>query len=100
MSDEGGMLWGGRFTSGPAEEMFRLTASIGIDIELLAADLAVTKAHARSLAAASLISVADVAAIDEACAAIGAEVERGDLGPGPHDEDVHSFVEAELTRRL
>ena len=80
--------------------MLRLTTSIDVDLRLLPADVRSTKAHARVLLAARLLEATEVEAIDGACDALLAEWERGELAPGPVDEDVHSLVERELTERL
>lgn len=93
-------LWGGRFEGGMHPDMFRLTESTGVDMRLLPADVAATRAHARTLAAAGLMPQDKLGDIDDACAAIVAEWRAGDLIPAPGDEDVHSVVERELTDRL
>jgi argininosuccinate lyase len=93
------MLWGGRFDRSPAPEMLRLTRSIDVDVRLLRADIRSTKAHARVLAAAGLLDPAGVETIQHACDQILSEYERGECAPQELDEDVHSFVERELTMR-
>ncbi|MDQ3957188.1 MAG: lyase family protein, partial [Actinomycetota bacterium] len=93
-------LWGGRFTEPPDPRMVRFTGSIDVDMRLLPQDLAVTKAHARTLAAAGLLEETDVTSIDGACDDILTEWSAGELHPGPGDEDVHTLVERELTARL
>lgn len=93
-------LWGGRFASGPASEMMRLSASIDVDVALLPYDLAATAAHARALEKAGIIEAGVAFAIADACDAILASVRAGELAPDPDDEDVHSFVERVLTERL
>lgn len=93
-------LWGGRFSGGPHPEMMRLTRSISVDMRLLPEDLAVTKAHARTLVRAGLLQAADLDAVDGACDAVQAECDAGTLEPAAEDEDVHSFVERQLTERL
>jgi argininosuccinate lyase len=95
-----GPLWGGRFDSAPAADLLRLTSSLSVDIELLPYDLAATKAHARALAAASLIESTDIATIDAACRDILTDHRAGRLEFSDDDEDVHSVVERELTARL
>ena len=94
------MLWGGRFSEGPHPEMFRLTTSIDVDTRLLEDDLAVAKAHARTLAAAGLLETDALAAVDDACDSVAQEWQSGLLEPDPSDEDVHTLVERELTERL
>lgn len=93
-------LWGGRFAGGPHPEMMRLTRSISVDMRLLPEDLAVTKAHARTLVRGGLLQASDLDAVDDACDAILQEWSGGRLAPAPVDEDVHSFVERQLTERL
>lgn len=80
--------------------MLAFTRSIDVDLRLLPYDLAATKAHARTLAAASLLTEEEVAAIDGACDEIAARSERGEPLTQPHDEDVHSLVERILTEKL
>jgi argininosuccinate lyase len=94
------MLWGGRFGSGPDPEMLRLTASIDVDLELLEQDVAVTKAHARTLVKAELLEAAMLDAIDDVLSGVVREHRAGTLKPAPGDEDVHSLVERVLTERL
>ncbi|HEX2296332.1 MAG TPA: argininosuccinate lyase [Actinomycetota bacterium] len=93
-------LWGGRFSEPPDPEMLRLTRSIDVDIRLLPHDLEATKAHARVLADAGLLTAGDVDAIDRACDEIASEWSAGTLTPAALDEDVHTLVERELTDRL
>lgn len=94
------MLWGGRFGAGPDPEMFALTASIDVDIVLLGADVAATKAHARVLEAAGLLDTDEVTAVDAALNDLLGTWRRGELVPGDGDEDVHSLVERSLTESL
>jgi argininosuccinate lyase len=95
-----GMVWGGRFARQPHPRMLELTRSVDVDMRLLGHDIKATQAHARALAAAGLLRSADVDAIDNACADILRENEANGLGPDELDEDVHTFLERELTRRL
>ena len=94
------MLWSGRFAAGPHPDMFRLTASIDIDIRLLPYDLQATRAHARVLADAGILDEEALPSVDEACTQILELHEKGELQVGARDEDVHSLVERELTARL
>ncbi|HWC13202.1 MAG TPA: argininosuccinate lyase [Actinomycetota bacterium] len=98
--DERAPLWGGRFTGAPDSDLIRLTTSIGVDIALLPYDLAVTKAHARALEKAGLLGGDEVAAVEDKCDVLLDEFRAGTLRPDPDEEDVHSFVERELTERL
>ena len=51
-----GRLWGGRFAGGPAEAMFALSQSTQFDWRLAPYDLAGSRAHARALHAAGLLT--------------------------------------------
>jgi argininosuccinate lyase len=100
MANDNSMLWGGRFNAGPSGDMIALTASIDVDMALLECDARTTKAHARVLVAAGLLDEGDLGPIDTTLNALVDEWRAGKLVPGPHDEDVHSLVERELTARL
>jgi argininosuccinate lyase len=93
-------LWGGRFARGPHPEMMAFTASIATDLRLLPYDAAATRAHARVLVKAGLLNPADLEALDRVCDDLVHRWERGELVPGPDDEDVHTLVERALTDRL
>ncbi|MPZ69282.1 MAG: argininosuccinate lyase [Actinobacteria bacterium] len=93
-------MWGGRFDAGPDPEMFALTASIEVDIALLGADAAATKAHARVLEKAGLLTADEVTAVDGALDELVAQWRAATLFPAPGDEDVHSLVERTLTESL
>ncbi len=71
--------WGGRFTSGPAEIMRRINASIDFDQRLWAEDIAGSKAHCAMLVAQNILSPQDGAAIATGLDQIGAEIESGIL---------------------
>jgi argininosuccinate lyase len=95
-----GMLWEGRFESGPHADMLRLTRSTDIDIRLLAEDIAVTKAHAGALKAAGLIGADDARRLAAACDELLRAYREEGRVPVGEDEDVHTFVERELTEAL
>ncbi len=80
--------------------MFVLTRSTDVDIVLLGADAAATKAHARVLAKAVLLSADEVDAIDGVLDELVRRWGIGELLLAPEDEDVHSLVERTLTEAL
>jgi argininosuccinate lyase len=94
-------LWGGRFEGGldPLFEAFN--ASLPDDRRLLIDDLEGSRAWARALGAAGVLSAEEVerlhAALDEIGAELGNKIESIAADAA---EDVHSLVEAELVRRL
>jgi argininosuccinate lyase len=63
-------------------------------------DLLGSIAHARMLAHVGLLSPADAGALCSGLAALHREFLAGGWTVGPDDEDVHSVIEAALTKRL
>jgi argininosuccinate lyase len=97
---DGGRLWGGRFTEGPAEAAWALGVSTSFDVALWRQDLAGSRAHAQELARIGVLDHDELermlAGID-ACAALFAE----DAFPfEPTDEDVHGAIERWLVDQL
>ncbi|MFM8155431.1 MAG: argininosuccinate lyase [Actinomycetes bacterium] len=93
-------LWGGRFESGPSDAMAALSASVHFDWRLAPYDIQQTRAHARILHAAGLLSDTELAAVDGALAEIAEQVANGTIGPEAQDEDVHTAIERHLIARL
>ncbi|HEX8739124.1 MAG TPA: argininosuccinate lyase [Casimicrobiaceae bacterium] len=89
--------WSARFAEPMSERMQRFNASVLFDRRLADADLAGSLAHARMLAGAGVLSPADLAAIEEGLATIGAEIARGEFAWKIENEDVHFSVERRLT---
>ncbi|MEM8788614.1 MAG: argininosuccinate lyase [Pseudomonadota bacterium] len=89
-------MWGGRFAEGPDAVMEAINASIGFDRRLAAQDIAGSRAHAAMLAACSIISDSDAAAIREGLLTVLSEIERGDFAFDASLEDIHMNVEARL----
>ena len=67
-------MWGGRFSSRPAEIMQAINVSIGVDRRLWAQDLAGSRAHCRMLAKQGIIQQADADAILGGLDAVEAEI--------------------------
>jgi argininosuccinate lyase len=91
-------LWKGRNAAPPDPEFFRFQRSLPYDARLLADDLRVNAAWARALGRAGLLEPAEVTALEAALAAIAREITPAGAARGDA-EDVHTLVEAELTRR-
>ena len=70
-------MWGGRFTSGPAEIMEQINASIDFDQRLYQQDIQASKAHATMLAACGIISDSDNEAIQDGLDKIAQEIAQG-----------------------
>ncbi|PFG19441.1 argininosuccinate lyase [Serinibacter salmoneus] len=95
-----GALWGGRFASGPAEAMAELSRSTQFDWVLAPLDLAGSRAHARALHRAGMLTDADLATLIAGLEAMEADYVAGSLHPDPSDEDVHGALERLLIERV
>ena len=95
-----GRLWGGRFAGGPAEAMFALSQSTQFDWRLARYDLAGSRAHARALHRAALLTDDELAGMIEGLDRLEADVVSGAFGPAPTDEDVHGALERGLVERI
>lgn len=93
-------MWGGRFQEALHSDLLEFTSSFGSDRRLLRWDIVASIAHAQMLGATGIIPVSDAAAIADGLRAILADAEAGRLHTKSAYEDVHSFVEAILYRRI
>ena len=91
-----GALWGGRFAGGPSEAMFALSVSTHFDWVLAPYDVLASKAHAKVLHKAGLLSDADLDTMLSGLSTLGEKVAAGEFGPLPTDEDVHGAMERGL----
>ncbi len=89
-------LWGGRFASGPSPELEALSRSTHFDWRLAPYDLAGSRAHARVLHRAGLLTEDDLTALLAGIDALEADVASGAFTPDPGDEDVHTALERGL----
>src|SRR5690348_7758811 len=92
-------LWGGRFASGPSPEMAALSLSTHFDWVLAPYDIAGSRAHARVLHRAGLLTADELDGMLAALDALAADVASGAFGPVPADEDVHTALERGLLDR-
>jgi argininosuccinate lyase len=107
VNDEGGpgagapvRLWGGRFESGPAEALARLSVSVQFDWRLARYDLLASKAHARVLHKAELLDDAELARMLGALDELARDCRSGAFRPTVADEDVHTALERGLLERV
>ncbi|MBN9644539.1 argininosuccinate lyase [Corynebacterium mendelii] len=91
-----GALWGGRFSGGPSEAMFALSVSTHFDWVLAPYDVLASKAHAKVLHKAGLLTDEDFATMIDGLTELGRKVADGTFGPEPTDEDVHGAMERGL----
>ncbi|MGB6246276.1 argininosuccinate lyase [Gordonia sp. (in: high G+C Gram-positive bacteria)] len=95
-----GALWGGRFADGPAAAMAALSKSTHFDWALAPYDIEASKAHARVLSKAGLLTESDAEAMQAGLDRLAADVADGTFGPAESDEDVHGALERGLIERV
>jgi argininosuccinate lyase len=93
-------LWGGRFESGPAEALARLSVSVQFDWRLAPYDLLASRAHARVLHQAGLLTDEELDRMLAALDDLDAACRDGSFRPAVADEDVHTALERGLLERL
>ncbi|HEY7009661.1 MAG TPA: argininosuccinate lyase [Jatrophihabitantaceae bacterium] len=92
-------LWGGRFSGGPADALAALSQSTHFDWRLARYDIAGSRAHARVLHRAGLLTDDDLAGLLDALDRLDADVTSGAFRAAPDDEDVHTALERGLIDR-
>jgi len=89
--------WGGRFAGATDELMERFNASIGFDCKLLAVDVAGSKAYARALARAGVLTDGECGTLETGLDQVLEELSAPGHLFEPSLEDIHMAVEARLT---
>ena len=93
-------MWAGR-TSGATEKIADdFNSSIRFDSRMYKQDITGSMAHAAMLSKQGIISQADADALIDGLTGILADLENGTLAVDMEAEDIHMFVEQELTNRL
>jgi len=94
-------MWGGRF-EGQADELFRaVNDSLGVDWELVQQDIRGSIAWAHAIGGAGVLTADEVSKIESALKELAKDAEAIPSPPlSSGAEDVHSWVEQELTRRI
>ena len=93
-------LWGGAFESEVDPVIDAYTRSLPFDHRLAAADLVGCLAHARMLFETGVIDPASSRAILKGLSSLLLRVEAGELEVGGGDEDVHTWIERQLTEEI
>ncbi len=93
-------LWGGRFTKETDKKVYDFNASIRFDKRLLERDCEGSVAHAAMLAKCGIISKEESTSIIDGLISIKDDVLSGKLLITDEYEDIHSFVEANLIKRI
>ncbi len=92
-------LWQGRFDKALSADADAFNQSLPFDKRLYAADITASVAHARMLGKCKILKEEDVKRIVEGLEGILSDLKAGTL-EAEGAEDIHSFVEGELTRRI
>ena len=93
-------LWAGRLQGQVDEKLNELNASIGFDSRMYKQDITGSIAHARMLGKQGIIPAEDAEKIVSGLTDILSEIENGTLEIDMSSEDIHTFVEGELTKRI
>ena len=93
-------LWGGRFSRRTNEQADAFHSSAAFDQRLYRQDITGSIAHAEMLGRQNIISEADADIIIKTLEQILVDIENGALTIDNKAEDIHSFVEAELIKRI
>ena len=92
--------WGGRFSEQTDAFVEAFTASVDFDQRMYKQDIAGSKAHARMLQQAGVLSGEDCDAIVTGLDTISEEIESGTFSWSVSREDVHMNIEARLTELI
>ena len=93
-------MWAGR-TAGALDRVADdFNSSIAVDKRMYRQDIEGSMAHAAMLGAKGIITEADSALLIDTLGAILDDIDAGKLEISPSAEDIHMFVEAELTARI
>lgn len=93
-------MWAGRFSKEVDEKVNDFNSSIKFDARMYKQDIEGSIAHATMLGEAGIIALSESKVIIEGLKGILSDIENGDLEFDPTAEDIHMFVEAELTKRV
>lgn len=93
-------MWAGRFSKELDSEINSFNSSISFDSVMYKQDIAGSVAHATMLHKCGIISADDLNSIQSGLYSILHDIENGNLSIDPTSEDIHMFIEAELTKRI
>ncbi|MBQ8688695.1 MAG: argininosuccinate lyase [Ruminococcus sp.] len=92
-------LWAGRFSKEIDETVNAFNSSIAFDARMYKHDIQGSIAHAAMLGKCGIITEEDSRIIIKGLGEILEDIESGKLEFDPTAEDIHMFIEAELTKR-
>lgn len=89
-------LWGGRYEGEADARFWAFHASIGFDIRLAEVDIRGSKAYARALRLAGVLSDDELASLLDGLERVADEFRNRTFEVKPSDEDIHTAVERRL----
>ena len=93
-------MWDGRFSKEVDERVNDFNSSIKFDARMYKQDIEGSIAHATMLGEAGIINSSESKVIITGLQEILSDIENGNLTFDPNAEDIHMFIEAELTARV
>ena len=93
-------LWKGRFQKEADPKTNDFNSSISVDSRMVKEDIEGSIAHATMLGACGIIAQSESDKICAELEKIAADIESGALHIDPDAEDIHTFIEGELTVRI
>ena len=93
-------MWAGRFSKEIDEKVNDFNSSISFDDRMYKEDIEGSIAHATMLGECDIIDLKESKAIVEGLKEILKDIESGKLQFDSSSEDIHMFIESELTERL
>jgi argininosuccinate lyase len=96
-------MWSGRFREPLNPAFERWQASFRFDVRLLPQEVAASKAHAKAIAAAGVLTPAELSEMLrglDAVRELATQAPRDLVALAPDAEDIHHFVELELTKQI
>ena len=92
-------MWAGRFSKALDKEADDFNSSLHFDCKMYRQDIGGSMAHAEMLAKQGIITENDCSEIIDGLSSILADIESGKLTFDSDAEDIHMFIESELTAR-
>ena len=93
-------MWAGRFEKATDKEVNDYNSSLPFDCKMYSQDIEGSIAHSQMLAKQGVISSEDAEAIRTGLLSIKDDIESGKLTFDSDAEDIHMFIEEELTNRI
>lgn len=93
-------LWTGRFKKEISKTTNDFNSSISFDSRMYREDIEGSIAHAEMLGQCGIITMEESKDIKQGLKGILEDIEKGDLKIDMEAEDIHTFIEGELTKRL